>query len=212
MLFSILAALALTGCSPYFFNSYRKLPDRKLSSPESYSWFSGKDRSFRYKGSLQYYSHEYSSLIVIKPLTTDSYRALMITELGIKILDIEIFSSGAYKLHYCIEQMNRKPVIKTMADCMYLMIYPVPGEGKKRVLQEKNGGRLIIRSKHRGYVYCYIAPESGKVDEIKESGYLFKKMNYRFEAGRAPELESVDISHNVIKLNIHFTRMDDERP
>lgn len=150
--------------------------------------------------------------MIIKPLTADSYRALMVTELGIKILDLEVFSSGDYKLHYCIEQMNKKPVIKMLADCLFLMIYPVPDNGKLKLLKEKNGDRLIIRWKHNGGpAFSFIDSQYGKVNEIKESGYLFKKLNFKFE-GSSSELESVDIWHNVVKLDIHFSRLIDEKP
>jgi hypothetical protein len=181
-----------------------------MSNPGSFSWFANRDRSYRYNGSIKFYSHEYSSLMIIKPLTDDSYRALMITEVGIKILDLEIFSTGDYKIHYCIDQMNRKSVIKMMADCLYLMIYPVPEKGRIKVMKEKEGDRLIIRSKHKGgLAFSFIDPETEKVNEIKESGYLFEKLNFKFDDSGSSELESVDIWHDIVKLKIHFSRLHD---
>jgi hypothetical protein len=132
----------------------------------------------------------------------------MITEVGIKILDLEIFSSGDYKIHYCIEQMNRKSVIKMMADCLYLMIYPVPENGRLKIMTEKDGDRTIIRSKHNGgSAFSFIDSKYMKVNEIKESGYLFEKLNFKFDGSGSSELESVDIWHNVVKLKIHFSRL-----
>lgn len=210
LLFSILTVLSLTGCSPYLFNNYRK-PDKDTfpSKSESYSWFTGDQRSFLFNTSIKFYSHDYSSLMVIKPLTTESYRALLVTEMGIKICDLEIFRSGDYKLHYCIEQLNKKSVIKMLADCLGLMVYPVPGKEKLKFLQEKNGDRAIIRSKHKGgLVFSFIDSTNGKANEIKETGYLFKKLEIKLD-GSGSVLDSVNITHKVMKLNIHMSKIND---
>jgi hypothetical protein len=144
---------------------------------------------------------------MVKPLG-GSYRILFITETGIKIFDMEFFKRDEFKVHYCLEEINRKSIINTLGNDLSLMLYNIAENGNVKMMQEKKEGRLIIRSKDRnGTRYCTINEKTGKVDELIRTGILANKVNIRFLSNTGVEPDSIKITHYNLKLKINLTRI-----
>lgn len=136
----------------------------------------------------------------------DSYRILFITEMGIKIFDMEFFRGNDFKVHYCIEDLNRKAIINTLGNDLSLMLFNISEEGKIKIMQDKKEGRLIIKSKDRfGTRYCILNNQTHKVEELIKTGTFSNKVSIKF-SGKA-EPESILISHYNLKLKIQLTRL-----
>ena len=148
----------------------------------------------------------------IKPLNRNSYRTLFITEVGIKIFDMEFFSNCDFKLHYCMDELNRKSIINTLKNDIGLMLNNIAENENRKMMQEKVNGRTIIKSKdYNGVRYCFINKETNKIDELIQTGPLLKKVNMRFYSNDGAELDSINISHYNIKLNIHLSKLYETR-
>ena len=121
----------LSGCSVSLLNSYERLPETGIQGSELLPWFQGNHNPILYKTSIGIYKNHYSGLMVIKPVSDTSHRSVLVTEPGIKILDMEFFRNGDFKLHYCLEALNRRSVIRTLQNDFGLMIHNIPDQDKK---------------------------------------------------------------------------------
>ncbi|MCX6333614.1 MAG: hypothetical protein NT092_04830 [Bacteroidia bacterium] len=205
---SSIIILLLSGCSLSLFNNFQPSSLPAASDKDSYSWFRKDAGRYLFQSSIDVYKNNFSGLLFVKPLE-ESYRILFITETGIKIFDMEFFKDGDYKLHYCLEEFNRKSIIKTLGNDLSLMLYSISENGKVKMMQEIDG-RLIVKSKDRnGTRYCTINEKTNKVDDLIRTGTLSNKVNISFFsiAGRQPD--SIRISHYNLKLKINLTKLDE---
>jgi hypothetical protein len=209
LLFNILLILLLSGCSASLFNNYRVYDMQAAPDENSCSWFREDTGRYLFQSSIDIYKNNFSGLLFVKPLN-ESHRILFITELGIKIFDMEFFRKGDFRIHYCLDEMNRKSITNTLGNDLSLMIYNIADNGTAEVMQERNEGRLAIKSEDgRGTRYCLINKKTGKIDELIKTGTFAKKLNIKFfsTAGTAPD--SIVFTHYNLKLNIHLTRLDE---
>jgi hypothetical protein len=179
------------------------------SKPDSYSWFSGDTGRYLFQSSIDIFRNNFSGLLFIKPLEA-SHRILFITEMGIKIFDMEIFRNGNPKVHYCLEAVNRKSVTKTLGKDLSLMIFSVAENDKVKMMQERSTAKKVIRSKDcNGTRFCSISEKTGKVEELISTGALTKKLNIKFYSESKAEPDSIILSHYNLKLNIHLVKLDE---
>lgn len=68
-----------------------------------------------YKSSMDYGSKHFSALYIIKCFSSEHFRVVLMTEMGVKLLDLE-YESGDFLLHYVMPELNRKVVIKGIQD------------------------------------------------------------------------------------------------
>jgi hypothetical protein len=126
--------------------------------------------------------------------------------MGIKIFDMEFFRDNDFKVHYCIEDLNRKAIINPLGNDLSLMLFNITEKGKIKIMQEKNEGRLIIKSKDRnGTRYCTLDDQTNKVVELIKTGTFSNKVIINFSGKTEPD--SIRISHFNLKLKIQLTRL-----
>jgi hypothetical protein len=199
----------LSGCSLSLFNNFKPSPLPAADIKDSWSWFRNDTGRYLFQSSIDIFGNNFSGLFFIKPLG-DSHRILFITETGIKILDMEFYREGDFKVHYCLEEMNRKSVINTLGNDLALMLYNIPENGKMKMMQEKGTGKLIIKSKDKnGTRFCKINEKTGKTDELIRTGTLTNKVNIRFFSASGTEPDSITISHYHLKLKIYLAKLDE---
>ena len=201
--------LLLSGCSASLFNNYRVYDIPAAPDMDSCSWFRKDTGRYLFQSSIDIYKRNFSGLLFIKPLN-ESHRILYITELGIKIFDLEFFRTGNFKIHYCLDEMNRKSITNTLGNDLSLMIYNIADNGTAKVMQEKNEDRLAIKSEdERGTRYCLINKSTGKVDELIKTGACREKLNIKFFSTTVTAPDSIILKHYNLKLNIHLTKLDE---
>lgn len=202
----------LSGCSLSLFNGYRPAPAIGDTSIAEFVWFNDSTARYLYQAGIDIYNDHYGGLMLIKPVTSTSHRVFFMTEVGIKILDLELFKDGNYKIHYCIEELNSRFLIRTLVEDITLMIYNAYGAHKIKVLQEKNNGGLIIWKKDKtGTSYCYVDDRTDKVNKMVRFGSLAKKLIIQYYGIDNDKPDSVSISHYNIKLKINLICLNEER-
>ena len=67
-----------------------------------------------YKAEINVTGNYLSGLLLIKKMPDSSTRMLFSNEMGFKFFDFEFSGKGDFKIHYILEKMNRKAVIKTL--------------------------------------------------------------------------------------------------
>ena len=205
--------LLLSGCSASLVKRLQRLPESRSAVNELIPWFQGDHNPILYKTTIDIYQHHFSGLMVIKPVSEESHRVVFITETGIKIFDMEFFSQGDAVLHYCLEVMNRRSVIRTLKNDIGLMIRNVPEPDKKvTVFADRESKKKIIRQKTGlGACYFFIREDSHNVDAIIQTTGTGKKVNLCFYSAAENLIDSVKVSHYKIKLELHLSALHENK-
>ncbi len=188
------------------------MPEIYGASTDESAWFRENEGRYLYQTGIDLKKGHYSGLMLIKPENSTGHRIFFMTEMGIKIFDMELFRQGGYKMHYCIEELNRRFLVNTLVEDINLMLYNTSGIAKIKVMQEKNNGRIVIRKKDRhGTSYCFVESTTNKVEEVVRYSNLVKKLNIKYDVKDTMKPDSITISHYNIKLNIHLISLDEKR-
>jgi len=205
--------LLLSGCSAFLVNGLQRLPESRSPVNELTPWFHGDHNPKLYKTTIDIYQYHFSGLMVIKQVSEQSHRVVFITETGIKIFDMEFFSQGDTELHYCLEALNRRSVIRTLKNDIGLMIRNVPEPDKKvKVFADREIKKKIIRQKTGlGACYYFIREDSHNVDTIIQTTGTGKKVNLCFYSAAENLIDSVKVSHYKIKLELHLSALHENK-
>ena len=213
LVLSSILILLISSCSVSQFKSFQRTTEPILEYSDIVPWFQKDTDHFLFHTNIDIYKNHFGGILVIKSLTPDSYRVVYITELGIKIFDMEFFRNDDFKLHYCLDEINRNSVIKTLKTDIGLMVDIIPENNNLKIWQDNQNGKTLIRSKNRiGIIYFTTKDKTKRVEEILLRNRLRKKMNILFYSKNGIELDSVMISHYNMKLNIHLSKLNETRP
>lgn len=202
MLFSIVSLILLGSCSPTLFNDFSR-----SNAPVELSragWFGNNDGSTMFRASVNAWKKNSTGIIVIKPFSKESHRVVFMTEMGIKIFDIEVYSNGSHKLHYSVEGLDRKTVVSMLGNDLGLMIYPFSSTGNLRTMERRDGTTVLRIKDKRGRRYAFMDNGSGRLRELVSSGAFFRKVSIKY-SGIGIKPEKIEISHNFLKLEINLT-------
>ncbi|MCP4911309.1 MAG: hypothetical protein GY907_11460 [Bacteroidetes bacterium] len=149
-----------------------------------------------YQTELKIYGYNITGITLIKK-TNHSFRFVTISELGIKYFDFEIFLDKGINpiIHYAIEQMNNKLLIKKIINDIAPLFQLQ--KGKSRI--KKTGDTEIIAF---GNTYYNYTSEYG-VSEIAKTNLMGKincliKINY----GENKIPESIIIDHDKVNIKL----------
>jgi hypothetical protein len=195
----LLFLFCLSGCSFGLLEGYQKTGQVSI---KPVSWFKTDSDHILMNTTIDVMKKHFSGLMVIKQLTNDGYRVVFITEVGLKIFDLEFIPGETVKVHYFMDALNRKALIRTLsADLKLLLIQPRKDE--KPVLYDHSSGQKIIRYKHnRQRVYYEVSALTGKpVLAYRVSG-TSKKARIDYYSRDGMQIDSVNINHYHVNLRI----------
>lgn len=187
-------------CSVALFPGYEKSTEKKEHQPVLL--LTDDSKSMLFNTQIDLFKNHYSGLTVIKKFSDTSHRVVFVTEMGLKIFDIELFEKGVYKVHFIPEWMNKKPLIKTLANDFGLL---TKDNFSSAGLLQKNGKDILKMKENRNKKFYFI--EDNKVGEILQVKGVSKKVNVDFYRTEN-EVDSVKINHYNIKLSIQLSRIN----
>ena len=201
--------LVLGSCTPAAFRNFQLIPVTTVNNTDIQAWFKSDNDHFLFHSGIDVFQNHFTGLMIIKPLPGDHYRVVFINELGIKIFDMEFFGNGGYKLHYCLEYLNKKFIINTLKNDISLMLNNQTGIPLKEMQNCEAGTRVSKIRDENGVKYFLIRDRNGRIEEIFQRGGLRKSVNISFFSTTGIELDSVRISHQHIKLDIHLSKINE---
>jgi hypothetical protein len=116
-------------------------------------------QSALYKAEIDVTTHHLSGLLLIKTLPDSSVRVVFSAATGFKFFDFEFKPNGDFKVYYIVNQMNKKPVIKTLKKDFELILVNVQ-DSIKASLRKDAGHLYYIFPKQKGS-FCYITDLAG---------------------------------------------------
>ena len=203
-----LLLLLVTSCSISLFNGYQRNGIDTGNTPVS--WFQSDTGHFLFNTKMDLMKNHFSGLMVIKPVSRDNYRVVFITEVGLKIFDMEFFPDQKVKVHYIMDAMNKRALIKTLSNDISLILMNRYGNLKPDLLHEKASRDVVYRFRDKGRKCYYYAQGGEKPYRILQTGGITKKVNANLYGNNASGIDSVKISHYNIRLSIGLYRINEE--
>jgi len=197
----------LGGCSFSLFNGYRHGSGSRNGDIAPVSWFGSDSGHFLLNTRIDLIEKHLTGMMIIKPFGGDAYRVVFITEVGLKIFDMEFIPGEKVKLHYVMDVINRNAFIKTLAHDMRLLLMTLP-EGKKTVLHDRDTGDPVIKFRDHGRRNYYHFPAgTGRASEAIQTGCMLKKARVEFYGSPVSGIDSVKITHYNINLRMQMFRI-----
>jgi hypothetical protein len=210
VLSSILVTL-LAGCSYREFDSFQRTSEAVIRLNDIKPWFIEGPDHYLFHADIDIYRNHFGGMMVIKYLSKESCRVVYITEVGIKIFDMEFFINGDFKLHYCLDAINRKIIIKTLKNDLGLMLANIPTDNKIKFSEDLKQNKTLLKSTdHLGTKYYLLNNKSLRTEEILTRNSLQKKVEIKYFYNQS-DLDSVRIKHYNIRLRIHLSRINENK-
>lgn len=195
----LIIIFCLNGCSFGLLEGYQKTEQVSMAPV---SWFKTDSDHLLMNTTIDVMKNHFSGVMVIKTLTNGGYRVVFITEVGLKIFDMEFVPGKPVQVYYFMDALNKKILIKTLsADLKLLLIQPQ--EDEKPVLYNSPSGQKMARYKHkRKRDYYEISALTGKPVQAYQVTGTSKKARIDYYSGDGMQIDSVTITHYHVNLRI----------
>lgn len=95
----------MISCSPKAFRGMEKqTPPTNFEIPSLFKWNKKSEVKFRCK--VDAFQQKLSGVLILKKDTADQVRAVMITDFGLKVIDLSISNDGSYVVHDMMKHMD----------------------------------------------------------------------------------------------------------
>lgn len=148
----------------------------KIAQPRVFGWTFKKNL---YQAELTAANHVVSGMMLIKK-TDDTYRAVFMSEIGLKYFDIEIgqMETGDYTVHYMMEMLNRK-ALNAFFETTLRMLTLTFGDIKKEDSFTCDGSGNTVqmtKTQHGKFRFDY-QPNNGYISTMTHKQFLKKKLS-----------------------------------
>jgi len=201
--------LLLSSCTLVLFNYQNNLRKETLPVKNINSYFTNSDSIYLYQTEIRFMKNYYSGLMVIKSQNDSVKRLVFITEMGIKIFDIEIKNplnnKEYYNVNYIIEPFSRKMLVKTLANDLGMLCQ----NGNVKFIDAfANDEKTFLRIKNHCKSFYYIYGMNEKnYSEIIVSSMFKQKSNINFFGVNNFAPDSIKLKHFGLNLNYVFRRI-----
>jgi hypothetical protein len=202
-----LLLLLSAGCSLSLFNGYHAQPAR---SEPPVSWFRADTGYFLFNAGIDLMKNHYSGLMVVKPVTGGSYRVIFLTEMGIKIFDMEFLDNRTVRIHYIMEALNRKALVNTLTNDISLVLMNGLSGLEYELLTQRHSTDTLFRYRDRMKKTYYFTADSADLPYyVKQTSCIANKVS-AYLCGTEAGIDSIKIAHYNLRLKIALYRIREE--
>jgi hypothetical protein len=200
--------LISSGCSVSLLKGYH-VPENH-SEKHPVSWFQADSGYFLFNGGIRLMKNHFTGLMVIKPMTGQSYRVIFLTEVGLKVFDMEFFPDGGKKNHYIMDALNRKAMLNRLSGDIRLVLMNGLSDRPFTVFTSRDSTDIIFRYRDKHRKNYYVVADAGhRPHYIMQTGCITGKVGVDL-FGTSSGIDSVKITHNNLRLEIALYRIHDE--
>jgi len=190
------------------FQDYR--PNSGYEGKTPVSWFQTDTGHYLFNTKVDVMKNHFSGLMVVKANGNSNYRVVMITETGLKILDMEFFPDREVMVHYVMEAFDRKALIKTLSNDLSLILMNKLSLEKPFSLTDKNTGDAVYKYKYDGERIYYHLMESGHPHYVRQIRGITNKVQAHIYGRAESGIDSISMSHYNFNLKISLYRIIEE--
>jgi len=185
-----------------------KLTDQKKVSSQDVQPMVSAENPILYKAQIFLFNKYYTGLLLHKQTDSLTSHLVFVTEVGMKMFDIEI-QKDSQKMAYCFGPMNKPKITNLLENDMgAILLYPLLNKTAKIYINKKQGNTLYVtREKGKKYLY-FTQANSGRIAKSLVRGKLFTKQKTVYKYGTDNLPESVSLKHKgLLRLRIKLNRI-----
>lgn len=152
-----------------------------------------------YRGSIEIFDKYYSGIFAFKKLNKTNYRLVLMSEVGMTLIDIS-FNDSEYKINHCIEPLNKKSLLNLLKTD-FLLLANFPSKIKYKKINKDNF--IIIKDYNNRHFYSF---DNNQLIEI-EAKSIFNKVTISFGDVQNGLAKNINIQHRPLKLSIDLKRI-----
>lgn len=201
-----LGGLLLMSCSPSAIPQTQKAEEIPVVAPVS--WFHSDTAQYLFNTKIDVMKNHFSGLLVFRNMGSDTFRVVLITEVGLKIMDLEFSPRGETKVWYIMEAMNKKALIRTLSNDLNLLIMPFLKTGVAESRTDADLSSYVFKYRvygHRNYVT--VAADQPFPVEIRQTGWINNKVKASFYGKPESGLDSIRLKHYHFNLRMNLYRI-----
>lgn len=158
-------------------------------------YFSDVSKDYVYKANIEVYDNSLGGLLIIKKIDNKHYRIAFTTEMGNKLFDFS-FINDEFKVNYCIDELNRKPLLHVLKKDFNTLI--AENLNTKHQFKWNNSHVYETELYHKTHFYFL----SNQLNKIVRVGHGKEKVIFNFKTINENVVSEINIIHNNIKLSI----------
>jgi hypothetical protein len=195
----VILCLVLNSCTFGLLEGYRMM---EPVSADPVSWFKTDSDHLLMNTTIDVMNRHFSGLMVIKPLQDSGYRVVFLTEVGLKIFDLEFSPGETVKVHYFMDALNKKILVRTLSADLMLLLIQQEKDGKAFVYDGSPSKRMIMYRHKRRRDYYEVSALTGKPVQAYQISCISRKARIDYYSREGMQIDSVNIVHDHVDLRI----------
>jgi hypothetical protein len=198
----------MNSCSVPLFTGYHRSGEYTENLPVS--WFKADTGYYLFNTDIDIMKNHFSGLTVIKPTANDTCRVVFITEVGLKIFDMELYPSGNYTVHYIMSAVNKKPLVKILAEDMSTITMNGLSGIQPELFHMNNSDDNIYLYRYNGKKrYYHVKKTAVHPYLINRTSGISKKADAAFYSETSTSVDSIIITHHGLRMSMNLYRINE---
>jgi len=195
-LFSLLVFGA--GCASYQ-KGFKAVTETTFDEITASNDFFNSNQTMVFDTDMHLYKHHFNGLLVIKQTTLNNYRIVFTLKVGPKLFDMSIGQKDR-TVHYCMEAMYRKLLLKALENDFRLLLLNFP---QQQVQQYKNDSLIRYQLSSPNNVVVE-KRQKGMIKSVRQGRWHKPNTRVAFFQWENEKPEIAEITHGKLKLSIHL--------
>ncbi len=202
-LLPILVCLSLLACSsPY--KGISRLGEEAKSRTAFLSPFTTDVKSYLFNAEMSFGKRAFSGLMIVKPIAEQHFRVAFTAKAGPKIIDFE-WTNGDFQLNDCIEQLNRKVILKWLESNMTLLLESIRGVKQTKVyINELNEDSVYCFKWDKKPLFYHYESTNHQLQKIVKANSISEKNIIRFEEYQDSFPRLISLEHPSLSLSLRL--------
>jgi hypothetical protein len=183
-----------------------KAQQQKTAS-KTISIFTDNSGKYLYRAKINYKDKVLSGMLIIRKSDGNTYRVAMVTEMGMKIFEMEFFPNKTepFILHSCIKYLNKSIIINTLRRDFESLFLNFANWKNAKIVNTKNGKTYRYNYEGKRDYFCN---NYGDVSKIIRRKWFVKQEIIFIENIKNPYPKTISIEHQHSRLSIqlHFIK------
>ncbi|MGD0584137.1 MAG: hypothetical protein ABR974_14490 [Bacteroidales bacterium] len=171
-------------------------------------WFTETTGHYLFQADIEFHKNHFSGIMVLKRTGEKSFRVVYMTELGMKVFDMEFFEGGEAKVFYFLDAIDRKIILKTIKEDIGLALGNYPVKKRLKISENTLQNKILLEygTKSVDY-YCFVDSRTRNIEHILKTRCRKKIADITYISNEHNEIESITIQHFNIKLKIQLFKL-----
>jgi hypothetical protein len=201
--------VVFASCSPV---PTRGFPKQAVSDRRFTPVFNDSFQKALYEVDITYGKKNISGIAVIKKMEANqSFRIVLMSETGLKFFDFEFFPNDSNVVHYAMDALNRKKIIRIFTTDLRLIVKRHPDQ-KTLVyyVYENPTADFIIKEKRQGRSFYHFDENGKQPAKISRKAFLSPATEVDISYNPEGIPAEIDFTHGIIDLTIEFKLINEQ--